>query len=317
MNRKNRAYDDLTKIKYIGPKLQSWLREKLNVQTYSDLANLSTGRIQMQLKADKKSVVNYKLEIWLEEAKELASSESVVEEPNEFCNSQHHNKLRKGNDKKTNASDWREYASFMVYFEAREVNGKQEKHIKVSYLEGDKSKVWKELTAEHFLWMLNQAGEGPFLNLSMIEDQPELEKTEIVEEEKAEVKVNQIRLYQPPEAKKPLAVSNDKSKHPNINAGEPFTLEVNFSLDGEAAKSIVEQQASFNVQAIAHETKTKLGTDLGISQPELFVDGTFEYSIRTPEATLSPGEHQLWSIVTVQAANAIPSFLEGPSVRAI
>jgi len=309
--------DDLTKIKYIGPKLQSWLREKLQIRTYKDLAALSVEEIQEQLRADGTPVAEFKIKSWINQARELAlDAEEEVEampaigEPAGSRTGGRSAKLKK-------AGDWKEFASFMVYFESREINGEREKRIKVSHLEEDKSAVWTELTAEHFLWMLDQAGEGPYPAASQQTsgEQPEPEETQPIAE--AKVKVSEIRLYQPAKAKKPLATSNGKSKEQKIKAGKPFALEVLFSIGGEAAESVVKQGATYSAQIVAKETKTKVGTDLGGSQPEALVKGTFDYSVRMPEMTLDPGVHQLWAMVKVRAQNTIPNFLEGPLVEVV
>ncbi len=309
MNTKKDKSDDLTEIKYVGPKMQSWLKEKLQVRTYRDLAELSLKQIQSQLNTDKKVVAQDRIETWIQQAKELA----LETKANDVGGG------KPGQSKK--ASDWEEYASFMIYFEAREKNGEQQKRIKVFHIEADKSKVWSELTAENFLWMLNQAGEGPSPTTSQ-QPSSEQETIEEIEPEpakqpvkEAKVKVKEVRLFQPPEAKKPLTVSSSKAEQPKLNAGEPFSLEVLFSLDGEAAESVAKQHAKYSVNVIAKETLTKVGTDLANSEPEAFIEGTFDYRVRMPEATLDPGVHQLWAMVSVQADNAVPNFLEGPSVN--
>lgn len=299
MNRKNRAYDNLIEIKYIGPKMQSWLREKLHVRTYQDLADLSVEQIQAQLLADKKTVAERNIEAWIKQAKELAleaKAESEVDLPKK-------------------ARDWEEYASFMVYFEGREVSGKREKRVKVFHIESDKSRVWPELTAEHFVWMLELAGEGPFPVTSRQQDEEQVEIEKPTEE--VQVKINQIRLFQPPEAKKPVAVSNGKIEQHTLKAGEPFSLEVFFSLVGEAVASIVKQHATYSVQVVAKDTHKKEGAELGNLEPKALSEGKFEYRVRMPETTLDSGEHRLWALVSVQAANTVPNFLEGPSIKVL
>ena len=315
MNRNDREYDDLTVIKYIGPKLQPWLREKLQVRTYRDLAALSVEQIQTQLSVDKKSMAKFKIETWIEQAEDLAleageeeAALAAVEEPDGSGAGQQASAPKK-------AGDWKEYASFMVYFEAREFNGEREKRIAVSHLEEDKSDVWSELTKELFLWMLDQAGEGPFPEAPQLPSWEQPEPEEPAPTEEAKVKVTQVRLFQPPEAEKPLATSNGKPVQQELSAGEPFALEVLFSLGGKGAESIVKQGPTYSVQVVAKESDTKVGVDLADSEPEALVEGKFDYSVRMPEATLDPGVHRLWAMVAVQAANTVPNFLEGPSVK--
>lgn len=317
MSKNDREYDDLTVIKYIGPKLQAWLREKLGVRTYRDLSALSVEQIQTQLSVDKKSVAKFKIETWIEQAKELALQAEEEDEALPIVVESAGSGAGRQPGAAKRAGDWKEYASFMVYFESRELNGEQEKRIKVSHLEEDKSDVWPNLTAEHFLWMLDQAGEGSFPDAPQPVKGEQTEPEEAKPAGEAKVKVRQIRFFQPPEAEKPLAVSNGKSRQQELSAGEPFSLEVLFSLGGVAAESIVKQGATYSVQVVANETDTKVGTDLGDLESKALVEGTFDYSVRMPEATLDPGVHRLWAMVTVQAANTVPNFLEGPSVKVI
>ncbi|MBK8905967.1 MAG: hypothetical protein IPM53_32610 [Anaerolineaceae bacterium] len=322
MNTNKGNYDDLTVIKYIGPKMQSWLREKLRVRTYQDLAALSVNQIQSQLSTDKKTVARNNIEEWIKQAKELAvetraEDEGILSavESADFAEG------RLGRPKRAN--DWEEYASFVIYFEAREINGERQKRIKVFHIEEDKSKVWSELTAENFLWMLDQAGERPTSTTSQPYRSEQLEIAEVKPEpdkqpvKEARVEIKEVRLFQPPEAENPLAVGNGKSKQPRLNAGEPFSLEVLFSLGGEAAESVAKQHAKYSVNVVAKEALSKRGADLASSEPKAFVEGKLDYRVRMPEATLGPGVHQLWAMVSVQAANAVPNFLQGPSVNVL
>ena len=258
----------------------------MKVRTYRDLANLSADEIQAKLKSDKKLVAKFKIEAWIEQAEDLAL------EPKK-------------------QGDWEDYASFLVYFEAREVGGQVKKRIKVSHIEKDECEVWSKLTAEHFLWMLEQAGEGPFSKVTKTE--PALKASD--EATEAAVEVKQIRLYQPPGAKKPMTASNGKPKTEKLRAGKPFALEVSFSLCGEGAESVLKQGSEYLVRAVASETNTKAGIDLGGSMPEPLIKGTYDYSVRMPEMTLGTGLHRLWAVVSINAANTVPNFLEGPSVQ--
>jgi len=312
MNKNDREYDDLTVIKYVGPKLQSWLRENLQVRTYRDLAALTVEQIQTQLSADKKTVAKLRIETWIAQAGELA----LKAEEKEAANPALVEPIVPPSVPKK-AGNWKEYASFMVYFEAREVNGEREKRIAVSHLEVDKSDAWSELTSEPYLWMIDQAGERPFSGVPHMPSLEQAESDEAVPAEKAEVKVTQVRLFQPPEAKKPLVTSNGKPVQQELSAGKPFALEVLFSLAGKGAESIVKQEPTYSIQVLSKEVDTKEGVDLVGSKPEALVKGVFEYNVKMPQVTLDPGLHQLWAMVAVQADNTVPNFMEGPSIRAV
>ncbi|GJM42069.1 MAG: hypothetical protein DHS20C20_23510 [Ardenticatenaceae bacterium] len=314
MSRKDNDYDDLTVIDQIGSKRQSFLRENLQIRTYLDLATITIEEIQTQLCAQNKSVARDKIETWIEEAGKLAREGDGDAEPIPVDAELAVGKVIKQPTAPKKAGAWKDYASFMVYFESREIDGAQEKRIKVSHLEEDKSNVWAELTAEHFLWMLNQAGEGLVHTPQTVEE----ETKEAPPEGKAKVKVTQVKLFQPPDAKEPLVTSTGHSNpaQENISAGDPFSLEVLFSLGGEAAKFIARQEAAYTVQAVANEIKSKTGINLGGIEPEVLIEGTFDYSVRLPEMILDPGVHQLWAMVRILATNTIPNFLEGPTVMA-
>ena len=73
MKSTEKAYDDLTAIKGIGPIRQRWLRESLHVRTYLDLTSFPANEIEARLKADGQQVPpRSAIEKWLVEAQELA-----------------------------------------------------------------------------------------------------------------------------------------------------------------------------------------------------------------------------------------------------
>jgi hypothetical protein len=335
MNSSNEEYDDLRRIKFIKEATEQWLRDRLQVRTYRDLAKLSVDEIEQQRKADGKSVPSRSnIEAFIAEAAVLADEAEEEEEEEEEKEKEEavaevaapaEPVASEPADSPKKDGDWKDYASFMVYFEAREVEGKEEKRIKVHHLEKDKSKEFPGITPDHFLWMLEQAGES-LTALKVPEPEkwepskpePEEERPVIEPEKEAEVNITEIRVFQPPKAKKPLASSAaGQPLQKELSAGKPFALEVLISLGGEAAQSVANKNATYRARIIANEIDTKEGIHLGDTEPEAFVEGTLDYSVKSPEATLEAGEYGLWVLVTVQAANVLPNFLVIPLIKLV
>lgn len=320
MNSRNEEYDDLTRIKFIGPVWQQWFRDRMEVHTYRDLATLSVDKIEQQAEVDNMHETRSRIESWIAEAKELAEEVeealAAVETPAEPMAGEPANSPK-------SEGDWKEYASFMVYFEAREVEGQEEKRIKVSHLEEDKSKEFPGITPDHFLWMLEQADESPTLKIPEsekreAEPEPEEPRPMVEPEGKAEVNITEIRVFQPPKAKKPLASSMaGRPFQEELSTDKPFEMEVLFSLVGEDAPSVAKKEVTYRARLVAKEVETKVDVHLGDTEPEDFVEGTLDYSIRSPEVTLEPGEYSLWALITVQAVNVQPNFLEIPPIKVV
>jgi hypothetical protein len=323
MNSNDQKNDDLTGIKFIGPARQRWLRDKFQVRTYRDLAELSVEAIESQLAADGKPFAESEIEVWLAEAADLAA-EAEAEEEARATEAEPEEPVAGGQvNKSKNAEGWESVGIFVVNIRARTVEGREEYRTEVSIHENgeqEKSEEWPGLEGDlSFQWMLEQAGLEPVPTAVQPADaQPEEALPKAETEGEAEVKVTKIQVFQPPEAKEALVSSEGgELLQEKLKVGEPFSLAVHFSLSGDGAPSIVKQQATYRARVVANEVDTKVGTHLGDTDPESLVEGSLDYSVRTPEATLDPGVYRLWALVTVQAANTVPNFLEAPLITVV
>ena len=103
----------------------------------------------------------------------------------------------------------------------------------------------------------------------------------------------------------------------SLSAGKPFSLGVHFSIAGEAARAIAKKQKTYRLQIVANEYEKKEGTDLGDSEPVQLTAGVIDYEVMSPEASLAAGNYRLWAMLTVQAPNVVPNFLEVPSITVV
>lgn len=99
MNMKIKKYDDLTVINGIGPARQDWLRNKLGVLKYQNLAGLSPEELLVHLKKDNLIASRNEVNRWISKAQELADA-----------------------NKTSVQGEWAPFASFVVEFQARRGN---------------------------------------------------------------------------------------------------------------------------------------------------------------------------------------------------
>lgn len=324
MSGNDRKKDDLTVIKYIGTDRQQWLRDDLSIRSYQDLSKCSVTEIKDCLKKHGTGVSESIIESWISSAEALARSAREEEQALAVAAAQEsaHEREKEASSKKPvgKKAGWVSVGIFVVNIRQRTVKGREEYLTEVSIHENGEqadSAEWPGIEKEEaFAWMLEQAGLEPIT----IEPQPSATSSEEKRppgesEGNAEVIINELELFQPPDASKPLA--RGKTGEPpsqGLRAGEPFLVVVNFSLHGEAAESVVKRRAIYRLRVIANELDTKVGTHLGDSDPAELVAGTLDYTAKSPEAMLAAGDYRLWAMVTIQAANTVPNFLEVPSI---
>jgi hypothetical protein len=335
MNSSYRAYDDLTVISGvhkrsgISRKRQHWFRESLNVRTYQDLADLSVDDIVSQLKADRKWVgLSQKdVEQWIAQVQRLAVSANP---------SSHRGKRSSGANPRreihspAGEGEWDTSALFVVKFQVRRADNLVEErlitveHIKVkdgTWLENSLTGKGEAIEGEYlYQWMLKQLGEdtwqGPEEKLP---DQAQHVEAPPTAGPSVKVEITQISVFQPPQSRKPTVVGEaGKSLQGSIKGGKPFALEVSFELKGEAAAQVAKRKAVCRARFYVQPSeKDKKGIHLGDTEAHNLKEDKKNYKIRLPEATLQAGKYRLWALVTLQAASAVPDFLEVPLFQVV
>jgi len=303
MKSSEKAYDDLTAIRGIGPARQQWLRESFNVRTYQDLAMLSVDEIESRLKADGQIPSRKAIEAWLIQARELANT--VAKEANS----------------PTREDGWKPFASFVVEFQTREVEGQaRERRTKVHHMEEDTGTYWPGIESRKLCqWMLDQIRDKVGLEpeeYDVTEAQPA--EAPPTEKPSAKIKISQIRVFQPPQSEAPVQIIEaGKPFQGSVKGDDPFTFEVDFELIGPAAPDIARKQIECNARSYAYDQAKNTSIDLGDTGPNTFEEGEFAYTFTLPEATLQRGDYRLWVLVTPQGALAMPDYVEVPLFQVV
>ena len=332
-NGNSEEYDDLTKIRGIGPVKQQLLREYLQVDTFRTLANLSVDEIESQLSVHGHTISRSEIEGWIVQAQELAAvdeqSPQTVELPKpevaEFSN------LPTGEDEPSPAPsrqrttqealipspeerEWSSFASFTVELQRRVITKQlEEKRTVVRHRETDKLETWSDIEIQQLpRWILNQ--------LSIPRQQATLEPRQAgIEAESSTcsmpiaVEITQVRAFQPPNTEMPLVIDQTSQMFPGtISSGKPFVLEIDLKLVELTATQMVKQSITYYAQCYVRYRSTGLITHLGDTEAGSLVEGQLSYTAMLPEATLPSGMYRLQVLLTVQGAPATPGFLEVP-----
>jgi len=294
----DRDRDDLKLIKGIGAARQQWLRKSLGVRTLRDLAALSADETESRLKAEGHIVPRGEIDRWIALAKEHAAEARA----------------------KANASagegKWKPFASFVVEFQARKLEGRaEEQRTTVHYMEADKGDTWPGIEAKRSLqWMLDQLGEK--VRKEPVEEPPS--EARAAAAPPVTVQVTEIQAFQPPETEGPIGVGKAGRPFPGfLRRGEPFAIGVSFRLTGLAEADIAERQFVSSAQFHARSLGTRATIHLGNTEPKALLEGKSTYTAMLPEATLPPGMYRLRALVTLQGAPAVPGYLEVPMLQVV
>lgn len=285
-----REGNDLTVIRGIGLARQRWLSESFNVRTFRDLAALSAEEIESRLKAEGQIASRSEIEQWIARAQELAAA--------------------------AGEGDWKPFASFVVEFQAREVEGRaEERRTAIHYMEADKSETWPGIESDQLCqWMLDQVGEKV---------QREPEEGPPVEARPATVpsvtvEITQIQAFQPPQNETPSAIGQAGRPFQGfVRSSEPFALKASFVLTGLAAPDTTKRQITYSAQFHAYNLSTGERTHMGDTSPDTLAEGESSYKAVLPEATLQPGVYRLWVLATLQGAPPTVGYLEVPMLQVV
>jgi hypothetical protein len=182
-------------------------------------------------------------------------------------------------------------------------------------MEADADTSWAGIESEQLCqWMLEQAGEK-------VRQEPEGE--DLIRAEpadvrpttgpSAEVKITQVRIFQPLQAEKSVGtIETDEPFRGIVRGDEPFAFEVSFELAGAGAARIAKRQIKYVARSYALNQSTGERIHLGETKPDTLAEGKLGYTSMLPEATLHRGMYCLWVLVALEAAFAVPDYLEVP-----
>jgi hypothetical protein len=328
----------LTRITGIKRKRQLWLFEVFSVRTYEDLAALLPGDIVARLKAEGKPYSRAEVELWPQEAAELAEKKaqqssrttaelSATEVGNSPPRGSNPNPARGSNPKKAKTQRaqgelWKPVATFIVEFQTRRTKDQAiEQRTFVDYHDTEHNVDYPGIEIEQIgPWMVQMAGDKLHRE---IQRGPTAEpKTEGVKEEALPARiattVTGLRLFQPAGTEISLASGQDgRPSTGTIRAGEPFTAEAEFEIGEQEAATIGRRKIPYQVQFYTENRSTRDRTHLGNAEPGLLTGGKASYSAMLGEITLPRGTYRLRVVVIVESENANLGYLELPMLRVV
>ncbi|HBB34477.1 MAG TPA: hypothetical protein DC064_22475 [Cyanobacteria bacterium UBA9273] len=319
MNGNSTKYDNLTRIRGIGRVKQQWLRESLNIYTFRDLANLSINEIDSRLEAEGQSISKSEIAGWIEQARELVAAElsaqQVENSPTEETElSQQVVQLAEAEPENnllpaTEAGEWKSFASFVVEFQSRQLEGQvEEQRTKVRYVEADQSKIWSGIEREQIpTWMLDR----------LSHEMQGLSEADIcVKANPVNLEIVQIKAVQPPQTGISMVVEKASRLFPRIiKSGEPFMLEVSLQL---AEANFGQRQVTYRTQVYARNRSLGVTTHLGDTKPITLLQGQLSYTTLLPATILHrPGMYRLQFVSSIQGVPATPNCFEVPLLQVV
>jgi hypothetical protein len=317
MNSSGNSYDDLTVIKGIGKAREKWLRDTFKIHTYRDLTDLSVSKIESQLKAEGKIVSRNAIEGWIKEANEfipeVAASERIDDRPTP-------GDMARNLNSSGHQNGWKPFATFLVYFQKRE-NKEQEIAFQtlVHYMEEDRETSWSGIEINGIsAWLLRQISDH-------VDYSNDVAPTKIEEPEEsaqkalsnAEIKIDQVRIFQPAGADTPAhQFETEQLLKGELESNRPFRLEVDFALTGESAREVSKEGIACMARCYEYDNNTKASALLAEAKHLNLKAEKLTYTIDLPEASLSSGDYRLVVMVTDnQTARLTPDFWDLKSIK--
>jgi len=314
MNSNLNIHDDLSAVKGIGPARAKWLRDNFGVKTYQELANLSISQIETKLKVEGKIVARKDIESWISQARDLHAKSGASKQINEGSAQ---DVLEKKLNSAGHKDGWEPFASFLVYFQTREVEkGEIAYQTLVHHLEEDHDISWPGIEADGLsVWMLEQISEYIDLHQGEVVGESPEESQETIS--LPETLIQEVRIYQPSKSEAPTH---------SIKAGQLFTGElhhdqlfhvgVDFSLSSEVGADGVEKGITCFARCYQYNTSTHKSSLLAETSPLPLETSKLNYTYNLPEVSLPRGDYRLVVMITnSQTDRLMPDFLELTSIR--
>ncbi|MDX2030681.1 MAG: hypothetical protein SF339_08425 [Blastocatellia bacterium] len=300
--------DDFKAIEGLGEAFEQWLQENFQVRTYADLGALSAQKIRSRAKQAGIAPSLAEIERILAQARLLAEAAPSAEAASPPA--------EEGEEK-----DWKEFASFMVYFE-RKLDGEREekrttveRRTGVHHMETGEQESWPGIEAGQACeWMLERLGEKAEREAALSETTvapPGLEVSEPVE-----LKIQGVQLRQPPDGGMPHDLLLGEQAYSGlVRAGVPLSLTVTLRFVGPGAPSLAEMRREFNVFVDAEEMTTASRVRIGASPFYRLKQGQLSYAITLSPTTFSSGLYRLRIGGIVREPQPFWSYVEVPMLQ--
>lgn len=330
-------HDDLTMIKGIGQATDRWLKESFKVQTFRDLAALSTSRLEAGLKDIGRTTSRKKIDEWLTQARQFAGAPTRAPKPGVRSAG-----ARSGGkpDSPPEEDEWKPFASFVVEFQVcKGKNGAEKQRTAVHHLEADKNEGWAGIEDERLCrWMLERIGEE---RPQRPEEQPSVEalpseatgeqppaQVQPAGQPPVTVEVTQIRAFQPPETTTPQVMAPSGGTSVGlVRGGEPVSFELSFQLSGPGATELAKSHARINAVVYAYNRSTGvkkhlcgstgMKKHLSDNEPKSAQEDKLSRTTILPQAVLERGTYRLDCLATLAVTPPRQGYLKVPILRVV
>lgn len=309
---------DLTRIKGIGSSRQKWLREKLGVMSYAQLATLTVDEIEAQLKASGQIASTDTIERWIAEAGSLAITESgsgnlTVDRSLVYSPLSDRQAV-------SEKSGWEALAQFLIYIEQRPgPDDIMQLRTKAHHLEGDQEIIWPGIELEQLTtWMLAQINgqkqdlpaAEEFIPDSSDENQSlQASPTAQAVETWPCIHIVKIQFYQPADMRVPCGIGRPWEPFTTVlQKGKPFTLEASLELSGHVPDRNPPAETLYRIAFYIQEYGKKNSILLGEipAYPARF--SPMQYTARLKGVVLDEGRYQLQAVANTDQATIPPSY---------
>jgi len=319
MATKEKTYDDLTQMKGIGKKRQTWLQEEMHVYRYADLATLSAEELETRLRETGQPVSRNTIQDWIDQATKLMDPMESGEEKTAdttLDNEDIPNSLPE------RIKNWHPIASFVIEYQERVYEGQKQLRTKAHHVEADNEETWSGVVQEPLCqWMQKEAGVHPIKLKDVVEDTPISEENSIRETEDSTtekvtqkpIKITQLLVYQPPQSDVPVAIGEpERPFMGTIQADKPCTLAVQFETTSQKKThpgDIVAELYACNLTA--HSKMQVPATSKGKD----FLSDTPSDQIKFANTSLPAGTYRFEIIAREDRPFSNISYLESPMLQ--
>mgnify|MGYP000505850841 CR=1 FL=1 len=320
--------DDLTTIVGINETLEQWLRETLKVQTFADLAALSVQKIKSRGKQAGHVFSNEELELMLTQAKKLADAQS-----SSLSQSGQPTKIKPETSPAASpkTKEWNQFATFIVCFERKIADGKEEKRTKIEHRTGiehhdtGETNTWPGIvTAEACQWMLQRLGYeiNPVSEKAPGHDAtPKENASDLIERplpQSVALEVVGVQVFQPSSSTQPQNLFMQNQVFTGfVRSGEPLSFAATFKLTGDEIDKVTQRNAEFNVTFNAQDLFTSVISQLGISRPDFLTENQFTYTAWLTDLALPKGVYSLRLVISVRDLKPLWATIEVPVLQVV
>jgi hypothetical protein len=334
MNSSNQELDDLKILGNIGDKRQAFIREKLKVRTYKDLAGKKAEEIAAVFQAANKPISRKIIEQWITNAaKEAKKAKKAPARVNSSSPRKQKGKIDTSSSNEEAEWEWLQKVFFVEFRVLRAGEQIKEREMRVIPRDTSRNGIWvhpKDVDAETpevlqgeqlYPWMVQQLGEQAWQmpdTSNGTEKEPSLAaqptKPQAIDTTPVSVAVKQIIAYKPADAETPIGIGEKGQPFEgSIEGDESFDLEVVFELPDLTKDDLLERELSFKASFFVQTADEKIS--LGDTNLSRLEPGEVFQKARLTEVTLQPASYRLGVIVKVRTSPSSLAYLVTPEFQ--